>query len=605
MKITDRIAIFSMAALLLIPGLILGQSAPRPASDELLPETTVAYVQLLNVRDFVEKMKESNLGKMLENEQIAPLASDLYQSATEAYSEIEGTVGLSLEEIQSLPAGEICFAIIAPKRKTPAFVLILDTDEESEAVEKALNRGRELASENDVEMAEEEFEGANYETFSIDGQKISLLRRGGTIVVGTDQDVLNDMVIRWDGGEVEKVRPLRENRKFVTIMNRSRGTKDVEPDVRFFADPIKLAKSATRGNAMAQAGLNFLPVLGLDGFLGVGGSGIMNEMDFESVSHLHLLLSNPRAGIFEMLALKPGNYEPQPWVPGDSVLYISTSWDVGKMYAEIEKMYDSFNGEGAMQEEIDEEINSEIDLDLKEDLIDHLSGRATMVQWIGDSMAMNGQILGIGLGLKDPEKFEDSLITILDKIREEQGEDELEEVEYEGITYWKRPDADVEEEQEQIEEFVPVTIRAQQWCLGIIDDHLVFSDSPQFFERAVDTARGQEPPLYEDDTFQYVSKQMNKLLGSDVPGAVMYSRPEETMRMFFELAKSDDTGEFMDEMAEESEFARKIRDAMEDNPLPEFDDIRKFFPPSGAFITNDDTGYHVLGFQLKSIDEDR
>ncbi len=590
-------------SLLSLPLLVVGQTAERPASDQLLPETTVAYIQIQNVRELVEKFRESNAGQMLQDERIAPLAQELYKSVTEAYSEVEESVGLSLEEIQSLPAGEICFAVVAPKRKNPAIVLIIDTDQESEAVDKALDRGRDLATEQGVEMETEETEEATFETFSVNDQKISLLRREGTILIGTDQDVLNDMVIRWDGGEVEKVRPLKENRKFITIMNRSRGTKEVAPDIRYFADPINLAKSATRGNAIAQAGLNFLPILGLDGFLGVGGAAIMDELDFESVSHMHILLANPRAGIFEMLALKPGKYEPQTWVPSDSVLYVSTSWDVGKAFNEFEKIYDSFNGEGALQDEIEEEINSEIDLDFKADIIDQLSGRVTFVQWIGETIAVNGQVAALGVGLKDPDAFMDTIKIILDKIREGAGEDGIEEVEYNGVTYWKRPDKDVEEDQQQVEEVVPVTIRVQQPCVAVIDDHLIICDSPEFIERAIDTARGKERPLSDDDQFQYVSQQMNKLLGTDVPGAVMYSRPEETMRMFFEVAQSDDTGEFLDEMAEENPFMAKVRDAMKDNPLPDFDEISHYFPPSGAFVTNDDTGYHILGFQLKSIEK--
>ena len=133
---------------LLLPGIVSAQSAERPNSDELLPETTVAYVQIQNVRELFEKMGETNMGKMMEDENIAPLVGDLLQTAQDAYAEVEDRVGLSLEEIQSLPAGEICFAVIAPKRKPAAFVLIVDTDEESEAVDKALERGRDLAEES-------------------------------------------------------------------------------------------------------------------------------------------------------------------------------------------------------------------------------------------------------------------------------------------------------------------------------------------------------------------------------------------------------------------------------------------------------------------------
>ena len=92
-------------------------------------------------------------------------------------------------------------------------------------------------------------------------------------------------------------------------MNRCLGNNELEPEARFFIDPIGLTRSATRGNFAAQAAINFLPIIGLDGLLGVGGSMLLSEDDFESVVHGHILLSNPRKGILEMLALKPTDYQ--------------------------------------------------------------------------------------------------------------------------------------------------------------------------------------------------------------------------------------------------------------------------------------------------------
>lgn len=602
-----------LSSFLILPAFVLGQSAERPPSDELLPETTVAYIQIHNVREFVEKMQETNMGQMIADDRIAPLIGDVGKTVEDAYSEVEDKVGLSLDELKSLPAGEICFAVIAPKRKTPAFVLIIDMDEESETVEKALQRGRDFAAENEVEFEEEEGEEVTYEKFSVDGNQFMFFQKGGTFVIGTDKDELDGIVERWAGRDVEKIKPLKENRKFITIMNRCKGSKDLPADMRFFVDPINLAKSATRGNTAAQLGLNMLPVLGLDGFLGAGGAAIMDEMDFESVSHFHVLLANPRSGILEMVALKPDNYEPQDWVPGDTVNYASTSWDVQKMLNEIEKMYDSFNGEGALNEQIEDEINEELNLDFREDLIGQLSGRITWVQWIDSEAEMiNGQTNAIAIGLKDPDAFRDTLDAIFERFQEENDEDDFEVTEYKGVEYWKLADSRIEEQQqrreerrerrrEQGRERPQMAFRFPQPSFAILDNSLIISiEGTEFLHKAIETSRGDGEQLFENEKFEYVSEQMTKLLGTDVPGAVVYSRPEESMRWMFRVANSDDTGEFLDDIAEENKFAAGIRDAIKDNPLPDFDDVKEYFQPSGMFITNDETGYHFLGFQLKS-----
>ena len=595
----------------LLASISCGQSAERPNSAELLPETTAVYVQIHNVRDLAEKIMDTNLGKMMVDEDIAPLLGDLYQTAQDAYSEVEDRVGLSLDEIQSIPAGEICFAIIAPKRKKPAFVFIIDTDEESEPVSKGIQRFRDLASENDVEIETEELDDVTYEKFDVDGQPFLFFQKGGTIVVGTDQDELDAIVERWNGREVEKVKPLTENRKFITIMNRCKSSKDLPAEMRFFADPITLAKSATRGNAGAQLALNTLPLLGLDGFLGIGGASIMDEMGFESVSHMHVLLANPRAGILEMMALKPGSYEPQPWVPESTVTYASTSWDVQKMFDEIEKLFDSFNGEGALAEEIEDEFNSELNIDFKADVIEQLAGRITYVQWIDDEQeVINGTTNAIAIELRDPDAFRDTVDAFIEKI---QGvdDDDIEEAEHKGVTYWKMPDERHNIQRERMREFreqgrgPQMEFRMPQPSFTILDDQLLFCiESPEFLHRAIEASRGDSRSLADDKKFQYSSDEMTKLLGTDVPGAIVYSNPVESIRWLFRVAQSDGTSDFLDEIAEENEYAQRIRDAVKDNPLPDFEEVKKYFQPSGMFITNDDTGYHFLGFQLKSsVDE--
>ncbi len=115
--------------------------AERPATEDLLPETTVAFVQIDNIREFMDKMAQSPAGQMLQDENVAPLVEDLWGQAQSAYAEFEDEIGVSLEDLQSFPAGEITFAVIAPRRKNPEFMLLLETDPDSEAVDRVLAEG--------------------------------------------------------------------------------------------------------------------------------------------------------------------------------------------------------------------------------------------------------------------------------------------------------------------------------------------------------------------------------------------------------------------------------------------------------------------------------
>ena len=99
------------------------------------------------------------------------------------------------------------------------------------------------------------------------------------------------------GREVEKARPLSANRKYVTIMKRCEGTNDLDPEFRFFVDPMRLAKSSTLGTPSSRIVIGMLRVLGFDSLAATGGTMFLDVEEYESVMHGHVLLTKPRNGI--------------------------------------------------------------------------------------------------------------------------------------------------------------------------------------------------------------------------------------------------------------------------------------------------------------------
>jgi hypothetical protein len=318
------------------------------------------------------------------------------------------------------------------------------------------------------------------------------------------------------------------------------------------------------------------------------------------------MLANPRAGILEMLALKPGKYQPQSWVSDQAGTYISTSWDVNKVYAELGKMVDLFTSEGEFERQVETNINERIDMNLKDDILAQLDGRVTITSWVEPPARVNSQVNAVGVGLNDPEKAEEVIRKMIELVEERRGEQDgdsafLEE-NYKGVKIWA---ARVPEEQRQrMQERrdsgeIPMEIRTPEPGFAIIEGTLVAADSVAFIKYAIDTYKGENTPLAEEPQFKQVSRQMANLLGTDMPAAIFYSQPGPVMESMLNIAKGDDVKGMLDRGGEENRFVRNFKRALDDNPLPEWDEIRDFFAASGGFITNDDSGYHALLFQLK------
>jgi hypothetical protein len=632
--------------------IVVGQEADpsnRPRTQELLPETTVAFIQIDDFRDMVGKLQETSFGKMTQDEAIAPLIDGLWDEARLAYSEVESEVGITLEDIRSLPSGEMTFAIIAPRRQSPEYMLIIELDTESGAGERILERGREvIATETGEPISTEESEdGIEYETFNAAGKNFKFFEKDGLMVGCSSEEELDAFVDRWMEREVEKVRPLTSNRKFVTIMNRCLGNNELEPEARFFIDPIGLTRSATRGNFAAQAAINFLPIIGLDGLLGVGGSMLLSEDDFESVVHGHILLSNPRKGILEMLALKPTDYQPEPWLPADTATYLTTSWDVDKMLVELSKMVDLYQGdEGLVDTWIEGNINERIKMDLKEDVLAHLSGRVTYAEWISPPLALNSQVQIFAMELSDADAFEKSFESIIqnviggnnddeedgggnDENEEERGE-LMETADYKGFKTWtlsqsrmdnqrdrrnqrrqerrqaQNPDRDIIDIDVDPEaEEMRMEMRPKP-AMAIVGNYLLMSFSPRsmdFIRYAIETHEGEESSMANDENFVAIQRKMTRLLRNDMPCAMTYQNPEHAFKMLFELAGSEQTQSFISGQIEDNPVLAGIQSRFAENPLPDFDEMKGYFQPTGGFVVSDDTGYHFLAFSMKSENE--
>ena len=269
-----------------------------------------------------------------------------------------------------------------------------------------------------------------------------------------------------------------------------------------------------------------------------------------------------------------------------------------------------------MQDEIDD-----VDLDLQEDVLAHLSGRFSFVRPILSGSQLNGIGNVASIGISDVEKMAESL----DKIcGAEKYAEQWAEREYGAIKYWSvseeaitiREDAikaRVERRKkraadrgEEIPPFGPrPEVRKGLTTFGIIGEELVYSDSEEFFQYAVDTFNGDKPALADDEDFLANAETMTKLLKSDLPAAVFHSDARRGIGFYLKALTNDNMMEVLDAQSEkdDSGFFSDMKASIEEHGLPEAEDIEQFLSTSGGFITTDDSGYHFLFFQKKAHQE--
>lgn len=567
--------------------------AERPSAAKLLPASTVAYFRVAHVPTLIEKFRQTSVGRLAQDEKVRPLISDLYGSAAEAFARVEGQIGVSLEGLLKLPQGEAAIALVAPEDDVPALVILIDVGSEIAVARQLLERAEVSAVNNGATVTTETVNGVELRIVANPGQRRPPVycEKDATIVISSSVPLMRQLLSAWDTSEGER---LLDNPRFTTVMQRCLASEAEPPQITWFIDPIELAVAVTRGNFNAQAFVALLPILGLDGVKGAGGAITFGAGDFDTVVHMHLLLEQPRDGVVEVLALGSGNTTPESWVPEDVASYTTLHWDAPKSYEATKQVYDQFRQEGALAKLVQDRLTRRYpDLNFEEDLLAAIDGRITWITWMEPPARINSQASLVGIKLKDPRKFQDTLATLIAPIR-----DRLEEKSFGGTKYYlaslpdrnNRGDAGANPR---------VMLRQPTPSFGIVGDYLLLSGSEKLFQQAVLVKSDPSRSLASELDFKLIASKISRQRGGDSPGLISFNRPEEGMRNLYELAASQQTRDWLNQRAERNQTVGAIHRALNDNPLPPFAVIQKYLAPGGAMLVNDETGFHYIWFSLK------
>ncbi|MCA9216541.1 MAG: hypothetical protein KDB27_25905, partial [Planctomycetales bacterium] len=474
--------------------------AERPNAIKFLPDWTVALVQIPDSREFSREMRTSGFAKMLNDDEVRPFVESLYGSATDIVGKIEDTIGMTLEQVLEIPAGEVSIAVVAPPALTPELVVVMDLDPDNSDGESLLDQGADVLRQG----------GYDDEQLTEGTTELTIFRRGGggdgpkeivrfqednAVIMTTSLRVAKRMIENLGGGDKEN---LTDNAAFMAIKNRCEA--DGESSVFWFADPIRFFRSATKGDTGAQVALAVLPALGLDGLKGIGGNAVIPEDDpeIESISHLHIYMENPRDGVLDMITMKTGDSRPESWAPKNLINYMTFHTDVQKSYSTLKDLYDSFREEGDFGRLVKKNISDNIGIDFEQDFIAELHGRITVLQRYERPPRLGSQSSLVAFKLHRVDRFQDVFDAVVEKFekhlepRAVAGHEVYVTIINNGIDLEveRAIENDENAERRDRRRARRRRIRAQAQprpSFAIIDDYFIVADRPSFIEKIIET----------------------------------------------------------------------------------------------------------------------
>jgi len=560
--------------------------AERPNAPQLLPKSTAALVWIPDAPEMAERYRSTSLGQMFQDPQLEPLVSQLYGAAAEAVAKAEDQIGLSLSEILAIPQGELAVALVAPEDRKPELVVLMDVGDQVSNARKLLDRVTDALEQSGARKTEQsvgDTKLAIYEGVGEDKQTLIFFEKESTVVVGSGAESLGQVISHWNGDDESDT--LARDADFAAVMRRS-GRKDQKPHLVWYADPIGLMRSIGQEDAGVQITLAMFPALGLDGIKALGGSFTLDAGQFDSVAVWHVLLEAPRDAILKMIAFRPGEIEPEPWVPGDAASYMTLHWDFQTTFDELVAVYDSFRGEGSLSQLLGKGAMETIGLDVEKELLPALAGRVSLCSRIQRPITLRSAATAIGIELKAPEALAEALERVATK-----HELFLERKSYGGNEYFQitprrrndRPDAPPQ----------PIP------CFGIVGDYLMLTNHPGLYETVILTSQGGMEPLADSLDFKLIASNIRRQSGGVEPAMISFERPQEGLRFYYELGTADETRRTLRENAKDNPFLKTLDTALDENPLPPFAVIEQYFAPGGAMLVDDAGGLHYMGFSLR------
>lgn len=589
-RLSSRLARGRLIPALLISMLWWGISphslAERPSAPRLLPSSTVALITVIDVPEMAARFQNTAMGRMSEDPQLKPLVGTFYGALTQALVEVEERIGLSLPQLLAIPQGEVTAALVAQEQGPPAVVVLLDAGDQLPNVQKLIDRAREALERTNASRREETVAGTKFVIYDGVGPRrrtVAYFEKDATIVAGSSVEVLKQLLSVWNGGQGET---LSNHPSFGAVMQRCRGSQGETPHIAWYADPIGIVRAVGSGNAQVRVGLALLPALGLDGLSAAGGSMIFDTAQFDSVMHAHVLLESPRSGIIKMIALEPGDVEPEPWVPPDVASYTTVHWNIEKTYTTLANLYDSFREEGAFSRELQRRILGPTGIDIGKEIVPSLNGRITMLSWFPRPATLPGQAMLFGLGLKDPEPVDKALKKVI-----ELSQGRMVERSYAGKTYYQLDDTTFRDR--------PPEQRPPLPCVGILENTLLIGNNAELFQKAILTLSEGSESLADELDFKLIASKIRRHAGATKPAMISFERPEKSLQFFYELLNSERIRSQLAEQAQNNPLFKSLQTALDEHPLPPFAVLQRYLAPGGSMLIDDETGIHYTAFGLR------
>jgi hypothetical protein len=637
---------------------VSGQASTPPLSSRnFLPISTRAWFSIPDAKEFERRFEQTQIGKMVGQEEMKPFFDELKQKLKQNLDEKNVRIGLGIEDILNIRAGEVCLAGIfqnldggQPARGSHGLVLLVDVTGNEPNVEQLLEKlNREFVANKGATLTTLQISGVEVTQISIDNPKRIRQSRnsfqttyGGWLLIADNEEIFRDILRRLMAPEqINPSQTLAQKPEFAKIMEESSLFGEAT-QFSWYIDPfgyLELAKKIQdEEQEIRQLKDDWtaeLKEIGFDVIRGIGGNmGLsvgVNEQDFEFFGRLFIYapkneMDNHGQIIFDLFDfsdIKPGATTPGDLVGDMSSGFFGGNWKFTKLLESIGPIYDSFVGDkekGAFDRLLDDLANEpDFQVDIRK-IVSMLGDQIFVMSELERPVGFDSEHIAVCLPLNETAKA-DFLMKSLSRAAKGSVEINLGGIKVIEVDTTLDPDLDLEDDFKlpgldlEPEEEKPRKrlVMFEKRYIAVHQEMLLVTNSKQYMRKLL--AGGQKSKLRDADDFQQLVRALHAIVSPEKIAFKRFARNDRILETNYEMLRRG-------EMVEAQTLVAKItnyifdQDKVSDQPtkriqqlngtsLPE--DYQKFVAPflgpSGWVTELEENGWRVTAGTLKKTEK--
>ncbi len=608
-----------------------GVFAAVPPSENLLPDTTQGYLSVGSVDALRDAWNKTQLGQLMNDPVMKPFMESFQEQMRDKWTKSHRKLGLSWEDLDGVPTGEVAIALVRPAEKEVALAITADVtgnlDKAQELLEKV---DRDLAEQKAV-RSQREMHGIEVTVFDIPAYKDNPARQmayfiNDDLLAASDSvKVIEGILARQKNAKQDSLASLPAYDGVAKRCRKAAG--ELEPHIRWFIDPFGYADSMRvleEAQQPRRKGQDMLKILKNQGFTAIEGVGGFVNFYVEPYEMLHRTFiyapGNKSGERFKLAARmlelpNGGKFLPPAWVPRDVASYAAVNLDTKNAFEMSKTLVNEVVGDEVFEDVI-ESIRTDENgpmIDVRHDLIGNLGNRITILSDVQLPITPKSERTLFAVETSDPE-------ALAATIRKQMETDEDahkrminghvvweivdEQAELPTITIENSPDFDFSnvgaDDPYDEEEETPLLSNS---AVTVAHGQLFVASHIDFLAKvlAEEEARGT---LGASNDFHRVDAQLDKLKLSE-QSAQMFVRTDDAYRGVYELLKTGRMpeaesllGKLLNALLGEGKEGVLRPQQIDGSKLPDYDLVRRYLGPAGMTVTTEADGWILTGFTL-------